>query len=74
MGQAHPDGTVVAVAHNFVIRAVICRALNLPLGEFRRFQQSVASISTIDFGERGPIVTRINDISHLAAAGLADDL
>ena len=31
-------------------------------------------LSTIDFGERGPIVTRINDISHLAAAGLADDL
>jgi broad specificity phosphatase PhoE len=74
MPEAHPDGTVVAVTHNFVIRTILCRALNLPLGEFRRFEHSVAAFSILDFGKRGPTVKRLNDISHLAAAGLTDDL
>jgi broad specificity phosphatase PhoE len=70
---------VVAVAHNFVIRMLLCDALNLPPGEFRRLQHSVGAISRIEYGEPakeggGTIVTRLNDVTHLAAAGLADDL
>lgn len=74
MRAAHPGGTVAVVTHNFVIRTLLCRALNVPLAEFRRFEHGVAAISAVEFGERGPIVRRLNDISHLAAAGLSDDL
>jgi hypothetical protein len=58
---------------------LLCDALNLPPGEFRRLQHSVGAISRIEYGEPakegwGTIVTRLNDVTHLAAAGLADDL
>jgi broad specificity phosphatase PhoE len=66
----HPEGDVAAVTHNFVIRTVVCRALDLPLARFRRFSISVASRTVIDMGERGPALILLNDTSHLRAAGL----
>lgn len=66
--DAHsPDEAVVAVSHNFVIRSLVCRALAIPLSDFRRFDQALASMTRIDF--RGPrtIVTTINETCHLGA-------
>jgi broad specificity phosphatase PhoE len=73
MGQAHPDGEVVAVTHNFVILAVVCRALNLPLSEFRRLRHGLASRTVIDIREGSAALIQLNDNAHLLAAGLADD-
>ncbi len=62
---AHPAGQVVAVSHNLTIMAILCRALTIDLFHFRRLQQDVAAINTIEFGPRGPTVTLLNDTCHL---------
>jgi broad specificity phosphatase PhoE len=69
--SAHSDGTVVAVAHNFVILTITCRAMGLPLDDFRRLKTSVGGKTTIEFGERGRSLVHWNDTSHLRARGLA---
>ena len=71
---AHPDGTVVAVTHNFVILTLICRALGLPIAQFRRMRPALGSKSVIDVRDDAGSLVRFNDVSHLLAAGLADDL
>jgi probable phosphoglycerate mutase len=71
---AHSDGTVVAVTHNFVILTLICRVLGLPLTQFRRMRPALGSKSVIDVRDGAGSLVRFNDISHLVAAGLADDL
>jgi len=70
MRQDHPDGEVVAVTHNFVILAVACRALGLPLGSFRRLRATVGSKAIIDIGPASPTLISWNDISHLRDRGL----
>ena len=53
-----------------MIRAVVCRALDLPLARFRRFNIGVASRTVVEMGERGPALISLNDTAHLQAAGL----
>jgi phosphoserine phosphatase len=74
MRAAHPDGNVVAVTHNFVILTLLCQALGLPLSHFRRLRQALAARTVLDVRESGSALLQLNDISHLIAAGLADDL
>ncbi|HZP57652.1 MAG TPA: histidine phosphatase family protein [Dehalococcoidia bacterium] len=74
MLAAHPDATVVAVTHNFAILTVLCRALGLPLAHFRRLRQALAAKTVLEVREHGATLLQLNDIAHLAAAGLADDL
>ena len=73
MRSAHPDGDVVAITHNFVIRAIVCRALGAPLASFRNVRQSLAALTILDVGEGAVSVLRLNDDAHLRAAGLAAD-
>ena len=72
--EAHPAGEVVAVTHNFVILTLICRAIALPLADFRRLRQALAAKTVIDVSERGAALLQLNDQSHLLGAGLATDL
>jgi broad specificity phosphatase PhoE len=72
MRSERPDGEVVGVTHNFVILAVVCRALNLPLSEFRRLRHGLASRTVIDIRDGGATLLQLNDNAHLLAAGLAD--
>lgn len=73
MRDAHVDGEVVAVTHNFVILTAVCRALNLPLSEFRRIRHGLASRTVIDIRDSGATLIQLNDHAHLLAAGLAGD-
>jgi broad specificity phosphatase PhoE len=66
--QAHRDETVVAVTHNFVILTIACRAIGLPLDEFRRLKTSVGGKTTLDLGERGAVLLHWNETAHLANA------
>ncbi|WP_405948022.1 histidine phosphatase family protein [Streptomyces prunicolor] len=36
IAAAHPDQRVLVVAHNSLLRLVLCRLLSIPLGEYRR--------------------------------------
>jgi broad specificity phosphatase PhoE len=71
--EAAPSGEVVAVTHNFVIAAVVCKALHLPLGDFRRLRHALASRTVIDMRGGGAALISSNDTAHLQAAGLAGD-
>jgi broad specificity phosphatase PhoE len=72
--EAHGDGEVVAVTHNFVILMLICRAISLPIADFRRVRQALAARTVVDFGERGATLVQLNDESHLLAAGIGSGL
>jgi broad specificity phosphatase PhoE len=74
MRARRPDGRVVAVTHNFVILTVVCRALGLPLRDFRRIRQALAAKTVLDIRENFGTLLQLNDNAHLLAAGLADDL
>lgn len=73
MRAEHADAEVAAVTHNFVILTVVCKALNLPLSEFRRVRHGLASRTVIDIRDSGATLIQLNDNAHLLAAGLADD-
>jgi len=57
----HADGVIVVVSHYFVILAIICAVLDLPLSQIGRFRLSVGSISTIIFDEQVARLTLFSD-------------
>jgi broad specificity phosphatase PhoE len=60
-----PDVSVVLVSHELPIRALVCKALAIPLDEAYRFELQPGSLSAIEF--RGPRtqLALLNDICHL---------
>ena len=63
----HPDGNVLFVSHKATIRIIVCALLGMPLGRFRdRVACPTASLTTFEFGERGGMLVRLGDVSHLA--------
>jgi broad specificity phosphatase PhoE len=65
-----PEATLVAVTHNFVLATIVCRAIGLPLSDFRRFRHGVAGRTTIDFRQDRTLVQTLNDTCHLDRTGL----
>jgi broad specificity phosphatase PhoE len=63
----HVEETVAVVAHSFVILAIVCRALELPLKAFRRFRQDPTAKNVLEFSERGAALRCLNDTCHLNA-------
>lgn len=62
----HPKGHVMVVSHKATIRVIVCALLGAPLGRFRSHVACPpASITSFEFGERGPMLTRIADVHHL---------
>lgn len=57
--------SVVIVSHLFVLLAVLCRALDLSLTDFRRLNISVASISILEFSEGRFRLDLFNETCHL---------
>jgi probable phosphoglycerate mutase len=66
--KEHPTGNVMLVSHKATIRVIVCALLGVPLGRFRdRVACPTASLTTFEFGERGAMLVRLADVSHLAA-------
>ena len=64
--KQHASGHVLIVSHKATIRVVTCALLNLHIGRFRdRIACPTASLTTFEFGERGPMLVRIGDTKHL---------
>ena len=62
--------TVVIVTHDLVIRAIVCKALEMPLNDMLRFELSPASLSTIEFrlqrdGRERTLIAALNDTCHV---------
>ena len=69
----HGDGlkagshqTVLVVAHNAILRALVLRLLNLPAAQFRRLRLDNASISVFNLSADGGIqIESLNGTAHL---------
>ncbi|HLZ72060.1 MAG TPA: histidine phosphatase family protein [Dehalococcoidia bacterium] len=66
----HPAGVAAVVSHNFVLLTVLCAILGLPLHEFRRLRQGVASLAIVEVLPGQRRLVSFNDLCHLEAAGL----
>lgn len=66
---AEPGANLLLVTHDLTIRAVVCRALSLPLNEMHRFQIDPASLTTIEFRLQNQrervLIARLNETCHL---------
>jgi broad specificity phosphatase PhoE len=62
----HAKGVVLVVSHKATIRVMTCALLGLHIGRFRdRVACPTASLTTFEFGERGAMLVRIGDTTHL---------
>jgi broad specificity phosphatase PhoE len=57
----HPDGTVAAITHGDVIRALLLLLLGMPLDHILRLEVAPASVSEIVLGGDEPLVRSINE-------------
>ncbi len=64
---AHPGQTVVAVSHADPIRAAVAHAMGTHLDLFQRVVVSPCSLTTIAYGDEGPMVLTVNDTSASGA-------
>ena len=67
--KSHPQEPVVAVSHNFAIRAILHRFLGLPLSRFHLLRVDLASISVIRTNAGLGQVLTINERCHLSENG-----
>ena len=66
------DATLVLVTHDLTIRALVCRALSLPLTEMRRFALDAGSLTTIDYRTQPrerTLIASLNETCHLEGVG-----
>jgi alpha-ribazole phosphatase len=65
--RENPQGRVMLVSHKATIRVIVVALLGMPLGRFRSHVACpTASITSFEFGERGPMLVRVGDVHHLA--------
>ena len=68
----HDAGDIVVVSHELTIRSLVCRALNMPLSQLRRYCLDPASLSAIEFrrapsGDLRTILALLNEVCYLEA-------
>ncbi len=61
----YSEGVIVVVSHYFVVLAIICAVLNLPVSQIGRLRLGVGGISTIVFDGQVTRLTQFNDSCHL---------
>src|SRR5919112_3640440 len=59
---SHPDQGVVLVSHGDVIKAALLYCLGMPVDDYRLFDISPASISTLVIGDWGAKVLSMNEV------------
>ena len=62
---AHPGQAVAIVAHGGPNRALLCRALDVPLGRLLAFGQDYGALSVLQGGREGWTLRRLNEIAML---------
>ena len=64
VGKAH-DGNVLFVSHKATVRVIVCALLGLHIGRFRdRIACPTASLTSFEFGSRGPLLVRIGEAGY----------
>jgi len=54
IADTHPEGRVLVVAHNTVIRLALCHLLGTPLGEYRRLYPAIGNCALTEVRMTGP--------------------
>lgn len=62
---AHPNETIVLVAHDSVNRVILLHALGASLAHYWRIRQHPCAINEIEFGENGFVIVSVNQTDHL---------
>ncbi len=65
---ASPGGNIVLVAHDAVLKVLICHLLNAPLSSFWRFRLENGSITVFDMTNEIPCLCVCGDTCHLGDA------
>ena len=65
IAQRHEDDTVVVVTHNFPIQAILCKALGIPLNNFRQLRVDLGSITQMDVRDSVFTMLSMNETWHL---------
>ena len=69
--QFEQRATIVLVTHELTIRALVCRALDMPLADMRRFSLEPASLTTLEFrlqrDRERTLIAALNDTCHIEA-------
>jgi len=65
IAQRHEDDTVVVVTHNFPIQAILCKALGMPLNNFRQLRVDLGSLTQMDVRDSVFTMLSINETWHL---------
>ena len=63
-----PASTLVLVTHELVVRALVCKALGMPLTGLRRFRLDPASLTTIEYRtapRERTLLAGLNETCHL---------
>lgn len=62
------NGNVLIVSHKATIRIALCSLLGIDVGRFRfRLGCPVGSVSVVEFGAHGPLLSALADRTHLDA-------
>ncbi len=64
----NPEGVVAVVSHADIIKAVLAHFAGVHIDLFQRINVSPASVSIVDFSERGPFIQCINHRDALPPA------
>ena len=70
--QFDADATLVLVTHDLIVRALVCRALSMPLDEMQRFSLQSGSMSTIEWRvqpRERTLIASLNEVCHLEGTG-----
>jgi len=65
IAQRHIDDTVVVVSHNFPIQAILCKALGIPLNNFRQLRVDLGSITRMEVRDSIFTLLSLNETWHL---------
>lgn len=60
IAAAHPDQRVLVVAHNTLLRLVLCRMLSIPLGEYRRVFPKLRNTAVSELRVQGETVALLS--------------
>lgn len=59
------DTDILIIAHSGSLRVLLCVLLGIDIENWRRFRLAPASLTVVEDVEQEPVLTLLNDISHL---------
>ena len=65
--QKHPGDTIVVVSHDLVIKVIMALAMGMDLDRVWFIKLDNASVSELEYGERGVRLVSLNDVCHLGS-------